>query len=319
MNSLRNIRTRFRSLWQRPAVKREIDEELRFHLEQRTAENVAAGMTPEEAAREARKRFGNLQSVREECRERRGASFGESTLQDIRFGLRILRRSPGFTAVAVLTLALGITVNAIVFSFASEFFLRPLPAQNPHQLVVLAVRAPIIDFQVPFSYADLVDLRQMVESTEAVNADLSRVFSGLMGYSEQSVHLDRTGDVTERTWIHAVTGNYFSLLGTQPERGRFFTPSKAKNPGSEPVMVLTYDTWHNQFGADPSIIGQSIKLNGIPFTVIGVTKPGFVGASWGTALSGFVPVTMLTRLSGSWVLNRGNTSVFGMGRLKSRR
>jgi predicted permease len=240
-----------------------------------------------------------------------------STLwRDVRYGFRQLLKSPGFTGVAVVTLALGITVNAVVFSFANDLFLRPLPARAPHEIVVIVQKSPKISYQLPFSYVDAVDLRHMVEASEAGAPDMTRVFADLMAYSERSVHLSRPGESTERAWIHAVTDNYFGLLGTQPRLGRFFLPGEVQRPGAEPVIVLTHDTWRHRFDADPSVIGQIVKLNGLPFIIVGVAPPGFLGASWGTAISGFVPVTMLHTLVGPHVLDRGNSLVFVMGRLK---
>jgi hypothetical protein len=132
----------FKKLFRISAIQQEIDEELRFHIEQRTAENIAAGMTPAEAGREARKRFGNVQSVREECRETTGASLGETTLKDILMGLRMLRKNPSFTAVAVLTLALGIGVNTSMFSALQTLLARPLPYASPGGLVELFQTSP---------------------------------------------------------------------------------------------------------------------------------------------------------------------------------
>jgi hypothetical protein len=142
MKSVRTFWLKLRSLLQRREVNREIDEELRFHIEQRTGETTAAGMSTEEVAREARKRFGNLPSVREACRERKGTGFGEGVWQDVRFGLRMLRKNPGFAAITVLTLALGVAGNIVIFTAYNSLYLRPFPFVEPDRLVDLNERAP---------------------------------------------------------------------------------------------------------------------------------------------------------------------------------
>jgi predicted permease len=240
-------------------------------------------------------------------------------VHDLRFAFRQLSKSPGFTAVAVFTLALGLAVNTVFLTIANDLFFRPLPAEAPDRLVLVAQKAPAIGYQVPFSYADAEDFRRFVETGGSAVPDMARVFSGLMAYKEEVVHLSRAGESTERTWVHAVTDNYFTVLGVQPHLGRFFLPGEARTPGADPIFILTYDTWQSRFHADPGIIGRTVKVNGLPLTVVGIAPPGFFGASWGTALSGFVPVTMLPRLLPGgeyYALKRGNTSVFLMGRLK---
>ena len=217
-------------------------------------------------------------------------------LNDIKYGMRQLRKNPVFTIVAILTLALGLTVNAAVFSFVSEFFLRPLPAAKPNELVVIAQKSPQFSMAFSFSYMDYLDFRRAVEAEDAQDSGLSQAFSGLMAYWEQPVHLSRTQQVTERAWVHVVSDNYFSVLGVQPLHGHLFQPKGQQREDPTSVIVLTYKTWQQHFGADPEIVGQSIKINGLPVTVIGVTQPGFYGAAYGTALSGFIPAATVETL-----------------------
>ncbi len=288
-------------------------------MEQSTAESTAAGKTPKDAPREVRKRLGNLPGVREECRETYGASVGEATLKDVRFGLRTLRKRPGFTTVAVLTLAFGLTVNAVVFLAVNDLFLRPLPATHPEQLVVITQKLPNYEMSAPVSYLDFVDFRRSAEGGDPRHAEMAGTFSGVMAYIQTPVHLSRSGEVTERTFVHWVSDNYFAVLGVRPLHGRLFLPGEGRKPGADPVIVLTYDAWRTRFAADPGIIGQAVKLNGMSSTVVGVTPPEFVGAAWGTALSGFVPATMLGEMmpaQGGLLIGRGNTGFIMMGRLQ---
>jgi predicted permease len=184
--------------------------------------------------------------------------------------------------------------------------------------VVVAQRTPSVDLQLPFSYPDVQDLRQALVPPAGGAASGSGVFADLMGYKEEMIHLSLTGESTERAFVHAATENYFSLLGVQPYLGRFFLPTEGRAVGADPVIVLTYDTWTRRFGGNPSIVGQTLKLNGIPFIVIGVAPRGFYGASYGTALSGFIPITMLPKLVPGgeyWRLNRGELGPYLVGRL----
>lgn len=273
MNHFRTICQRLRSLAQPGAAKREIDDELRFHLEQRTAENLATGMTPEEAARAARKRFGNLQSVREECRDRRSANFGETLLQDFRFGLRMLRKNPGFTAVAVLTLALGIGANTAIFSLLNTAIIRPLPYRDPDRLMVIMDSYPKLNIPAgPLSPWVYFQCRENCKAFEDVGACINWWSPVLTGQLEP-----------EQIKGGKITTNFLQLLGTVPTLGRFFTADDDQSH----VAVLSYGLWHRQFGGDTNVIGRTISLDGISYEVVGILPQGF---KFTTTLDVLVPI-----------------------------
>ena len=240
-------------------------------------------------------------------------------LHDIRYAFRKLRKSPGFTFVAIITLALGLTVNATIFFMINDWFLRPLPAADPERLVVIAQKSTQSQMLFPFSYQDFLDFQRSAEGGGHEFPEMAKAYSGIMAYQESAVQMSRQDEAAERTYVHVVSGNYFTVLGAQPMMGRLFLPNEGRTAGADAIIVLTYDTWKSRFAADPHIIGQLVKINGLPFTVVGVTQPKFVGASWGTALSGFVPISMLPLMSPSgneFFTNRGSTFVFMMGRLQ---
>jgi predicted permease len=289
------------SLGQRRAVKQEIDDELRFHIEQRTAENIATGMSPEEAAREARKRFGNLQGVREECREKRGASLGETTLQDIRFGLRVLRKNPGFTAVAVLTLALGIGANTIVFSLINAVLLRPLDGvEEPGRVAAIYTSDYSSGRYGTSSYPDYLDLSEERD-----------VFAWLAAYRETVLNLT-VGDETERLEGLFVTGSYFSLLGLKTVAGRPLLPDDDVTPGGHPVVVLSHGFWKRRFNSDPAVIGRTLSLDGRVFTVVGVVAEGFRGTKLSVTPALWIPMKMFPED----LTVRGNRGLWVVGRLR---
>jgi len=260
---------RLRALGQSRIVKREIDEELRFHMEQRIAENIAGGMSSAEAARAARKRFGNVQSIREECRETRGATFGEETLQDVRFGLRMLRKNPGFTTVAVLTLALGIGVNTSMFSGLQSLLLPKLPFPEPDRLVRV-FRTSSHSQRWPHSPANFLDQQQQ-----------NTVFERMAAVNVTSCNLSGAGGQAERLRVLEASADLIPLLGIQPVFGRGFLPEEDR-PGND-VIILNHGFWLRRFSGDTNVLGRTLRLDGHAVTVVGVMPVSFQNApEWGS-------------------------------------
>jgi putative ABC transport system permease protein len=293
MRALRACLVRFGELFRKQRRDRELAEELESHLEMHIEDNLRAGMTMEEARRHALTRLGGIEQTKESYRDRRGIPWLESMLQDIRFGLRMLRKSPGFSAVAVLTLALGIGANTAIFSFTDQVLLRDLPVPHPEQLVVLRSPGPthghvwsdIDNGAQSFPYPIYKDLRER-----------ATVFSGLLACRGADVNVS-SRNTTQSAHAELVSGNYFQTLEVQPALGRVFTASDETAPGANPVAVLSYGYWSRKFGAEPSILNKPLTVNGIPLTVVGVAHKGFDGVEIGEAPDIFIPVTMKAQIA----------------------
>jgi macrolide transport system ATP-binding/permease protein len=271
-------------LFRRRKLEAQLDSELHFHVEQRTAELIAVGIEPAEARRRAMVEFGGVEDVKEECREARGWNFLENTWRDLSYGARMLRKSPGFTIVAVLTLALGIGANTAIVTVVNSLLLRPLPVEQPDRLVAVFTTHKRDNTFNPSSYPDYLDLR-----------DHNRVFSGVAGHFYWPMSL-RTVEHPEIVMGEVATSNYFAVLGVKPFLGRAFLPEEGEIPGGHPVAVLSYRAWKTGFGSDRGIIGKKVLINDYPFTVVGVTPRGFTGLNTGIAPALWVPVTMIRQV-----------------------
>jgi len=259
MNFLRSSWLKFRSLAQRRAVKQEIYDELRFHIEQRTAQNIAAGMSSEEAVRDARKRFGNLQSIREECRETRSVSLGETTWRNLRFACRQLFKNPGFTTIAVLMLALGIGATTAIFSVVYAALLEPLPYPKPNQLVI--VWSQVNHTRNSISPGDYMEWKRRSTSFQFLEA-----WAGANYYVG-------TADRPEQFRAASMTPGFFRMTSPRMFMGRDFLPEEGE-PGKDHVVIMTHRVWIQYFGAAKDILGKDIRMNGELYKVIGVTPPG---------------------------------------------
>src|SRR4030095_11865286 len=253
MRSLDLLRLRLRSLFRRSRVESELLAELSFHLEQQTAEYVAAGMAPAEARHAAPRRIGNLGKIEEECRDMRRTRWIETFLQDLRYALRSLRLAPAFTIVATLSLALGIGANTAIFSLMDALLLRSLPVGAPERLAALGDPSRVGGKSEGTIRTDLFSLPLYRELREK-----NQVFSGLYASGRTGrieVGAGRSSTQPERVRGRLVSGNYFSVLGVPAFLGRTFSGEEDRSPGSSPFVVLSHDYWKRRFASDPRVIG----------------------------------------------------------------
>ncbi len=257
MSLLRSIAGGLRSLFRREQVRQELDEELNGFLEMAAEEKIKQGMSHKDALREVRLERGNLEVAKETVRSAGWESFVETCWQDLRFGLRVLHKSPGFSAAAILTLALGIGANTAIFGFVDSAFLRGLPFREPERLVHIWTIEADGDVHTP-TPAEYQAVREDSKSFEQIAA---------AGWADYFYGAD--GSISQDLPGFLVTPNWLPTLGVQPLLGRNFREEE-QIAGHDTVVILSYDCWHTRFYADPHIAGKEVVLNHRPVTVIGV-------------------------------------------------
>jgi macrolide transport system ATP-binding/permease protein len=293
-------------MWRRKRMLHDLDQEIREHIEMATQDNIDRGMSPEEARYAALRKFGNVTRVKEDAHEVWSLVWLEQLLQDIRFGVRQLRKNPGFTFVAILTLALGIGANAAIFSLVSTFLLRPLPIRHPEQVFAIHQgKQNDPSYSQSMSYPNYKDIR-----------DRNQVLAGMALYRFDPMSLSHNGN-NERVWGYLVSGNYFDVLGVRSLLGRTFLPDEDTTPHTHPVVVLSYRCWMRRFGGDPTIVDGPVMINGRSFTAVGVAPPDFTGTE-----SLFTPEFWIPSMMQEWIESssglesRGDGQWSAFGRFK---
>ncbi len=279
----------YQRLFQRARTEGQLDAELRFHLERQIADYVASGIAPEEARRRARLEFGGLDQVKEECRDVGAARFVETVIQDLRYGLRQLRGNPGFTAVAVITLALGIGANTAIFSVINAVMLRMLPVRQPARLVQIGFQGKHAGESFvgeSFSYPVFKELLQY-----------NRAFTGISAFDYWNTLHARAANVGTRGTNEPIRGqmistNFFFLLGINPILGRVFAADQDNVTGANPVAVISFAFWIRRFGRNPDVLGKKLVIQQTTFTIIGVAPRHFSGVDPGQVYDFWVPVSM---------------------------
>jgi predicted permease len=304
MRLLDRVRFRIATLFRGSEIDAEMEEELRSHIQHRADDLERSGLDRAEAERRARIEFGGQVKYQEECHDALGNNFIETLVQDVRFSLRVLRKSPGFTIAAVVTLALAIGANAVVFGILNALILHPKNVPEAQSLYGIEHGSDKSPLQ---SYPDYLDLR-----------DRNHSFDGLAAYNVCWAGLDTGKDPTE-VGGYEVSGNYFDALGIQPYLGRFFNAADEHGPNSAPYKVLTYSFWHSHFQDDRSVVGRVVRLSKHPFTIVGVAPPDFQGTLLFISPDFFIPLANREQLDGEDILNaRGNRGLLmALGHLKA--
>jgi putative ABC transport system permease protein len=292
---------RFRSLFRKGHVEQELSEELRFHLEKLEEEKVAQGMPTEEAHYAALREMGGVEQVKEECRDMRRVNYIENFLQDVRYGLRQLRRNAGFTVVAVLTLGLGIGANTAIFSVVDTVLLRPLPYRQPGHLVKIWGN---------FAGIGLPNDQNAISAPEFKDLEsLNRSFTGVAAMTGGSANLN-VGGTPQSVQAAVVSPTLFPILGAKPALGRTFLPEEGE-AGQDKEVVLSYGLWKRGFGGEPGVVGSRLKIDGVSYAVVGVMPAGFEypynAEIW--APLAFAPNTLTSA-------NRGNHGLEVLARIK---
>ncbi len=293
------------AFWRRTRRNEELDEEIQAHLTLAERDALEDGKSRKEAQISARHEFGNVAVAAEVARDSWGWRWLADLSEDVRYGMRMLRKNPGFTAVAVITLALGIGANSTIFSWINSTLLNPIPALKNADDFSAVFGGPASN-PTAFSYLDYVDIRNRNQS-----------FSGFLAYALGSMNLTGEGKPV-RAWGMMASANYFDVLGVHPIVGRGFLPSEDTKSGGAPVVVISYQLWQTRYGSDASLVGKTIAINRHPFTVIGIAPPDFQGTQSGLRAELWVPIAMQPQVTSfANVLDDRSTSwLFGLGRRK---
>jgi len=308
MRTLRALGARLRGLFRAHFADVDFNAELASHVDLHTDDGIRAGLTPAEARRQALIRLGGAEQTRQAHRERRTFPWFESLIQDVRFGFRMLVRNRAFTAVAVLTLAIGIGVSSTAFTWIHAVLLQPLGGvSDPGRLVTLESVTPN-DGLVPNSYPDYIDFR-----------DHLKLLDGIAVTKPVALSVGRQ-DHAERVWGELVSGNFFAVLGVKPTLGRIFLPAEyGDTPGAFPIVVVSDRYWRSHFAADPSVVGKTLRINQHDLTIVGVAPPAFHGSMPVTAFDLWVPYMQQPVLNGvqeRMLRDRHNRNMLGIARLK---